>query len=494
MSTSHVIGGYDFGDATVLVAGLGISGESVTHILAVHGVPYVSVDQKKSDATYHSFDQVDWANISLVVTSPVFKPTSPFLLEAARRHIPVWSEVEFAWRTRVSRPQTGKPAGWIGITGTDGKTTTTEMIAAMLKAQGRVCPAVGNIGSPVSTAVQDPRNDGFVVELSSFAMHFTNSLHLDVAVWTNISADHLDWHGGFANYSHDKSKVFTNAQKAIVYNADDPVVSKYARAVQLPSTCHKVGFTLHEPSDGQIGVTDGWIVDRSALSTDSHAERVVALSDFSQQMCDADGTVYPHLIADALAAIGAARAVHVPVSAIRSALTSFTPDPHRIQLVAQYRHPHASTQSAQASDAQTVRFIDDSKATDVLAAQASLSSFPDHRVIWICGGLAKGATFTDLIRHNKAKMKAAIVIGVDQTPFTTALAAGGDVPYTCITPGDSGQHVMDQAIAAAMRYAQPGDIVLLAPAAASMDQFRNYPDRGDKFAAAARAWIAAQKD
>lgn len=491
MSASHVIGGYDFTGKTVLVAGLGISGESVVHILTAHDIPVISVDQKKTDATYSSFDDVDWSHISLVVTSPVFKPTSPFLIEASRRRIPVWSEVEFAWRTRVSRPQTGKPAGWIGITGTDGKTTTTEMIAAMLKAQGRTCPAVGNIGSPVSAAVQDPHNDGFVVELSSFAMHFTDSLHLQVAVWTNISADHLDWHGGFANYSHDKSKVFVNAQKAIVYNADDPVVSQHAYDVQLPATCQKVGFTLHAPQSSQIGVQDGWIVDRSSLShsySDVSDGRIIALSDFSAQLCDGNGHVYPHLIADGLAAIGAALAVRVPLSDIRTALAHFTPDPHRIQLVAQYR----DTADGQSDP---IAFIDDSKATDILAVQASLSSFPDGKVVWICGGLAKGATFTNLVASIRRKMKAAVVIGVDQAPFVSALkSAASDVPYTCIPAGGSGQQVMDQAIAAAMTYAKPGDSVLLAPAAASMDQFRNYPDRGDKFAAAARSWIQSQKD
>lgn len=492
---SLTIGGYDFAGKTVLVAGLGRSGRSVAGILADHGVPLVTVDQTKPEADLHSFDAVDWNRISLVVTSPVFKPSSPFLREAARRSIPVWSEVEFAWRTRVDHAGSRRPGGWIGITGTDGKTTTTEMVASMMREEGRDFPAVGNIGFPVSTAVQDPAHDGFVVELSSFAMHFTDTLSLDVAVWTNVSADHLDWHGGFANYSHDKSKVFHRARKAIIFNTNDPNVSRFAAAAQTQPGCERVGFTLGEPAPGQIGVRDGWVVDDSALSqgrSDISEGRIVPLSDFSEHLTQPDGTVYPHLLEDALAAVGAALAEGVSVGAIRRALSRFTPDPHRIQRVASW-NPGGSRRP--------VVFIDDSKATDILASQASLGAFPDKSVVWICGGLAKGATFGSLVARYKDKIKAAVVIGVDRAPFLEALRGSApEIPVEEIddtpasTPGDKhGEAVMRWAVEAAARHAAPGDVILLAPAAASMDQFANYLERGDRFAAAARRWVSHQE-
>jgi UDP-N-acetylmuramoylalanine--D-glutamate ligase len=478
-----VIGRYDFSNAVVLVAGLGISGRSVAEILTTHHVRVITVDEHNDAAEYSSFDNLNWDDITLVVTSPGFPPRTPFLRTAAQRGIPVWSEVEFAWQTRVDSNETGAPAPWIGITGTNGKTTTTEMTSAILNDAGKKIPAVGNIGEPVSQSVADPTNEGFCVELSSFALHFTDEMSLDVAIWTNVAADHLDWHGGFENYAADKSKVFKGARRAIIFNADDATVARFAASAPVASGCLKVGFTLGEPEPGQIGVVDGWMVDRSTLSkhiADVDGGLLVSLKSLGN-LSEPNGKVYPHLLADCMAATAAALAMGVPLTRIRETLSTFKLDAHRIQLVESY------TPSAESAP---IRFIDDSKATNAHAAAASLSSFSEKSVILIAGGLAKGARFEDLIEAQKHVIKAVVLIGVDQEPFLQALASQApELPLTRIPPVEQKSDVMRAAIDAAMNYAEPGDVVLMAPATASMDQFKSYVDRGNQFADQAHEWV-----
>lgn len=484
---TSLIGSQDFTGLTVLVAGLGLSGSGVVHVLRDHGVHVLTLDDGKKDADVRSDSPIDWNSIDLLVVSPVFPPSTPFILEAQKADVPVWSEIEFAWHTRSNSTATQAPAPWVGVTGTDGKTTTTEMISAMLTAAGKKAPAVGNIGVSASESVQDASADHFVVELSSFALHFTHSLHLDTAVWTNVSPDHLDWHGGFDNYARDKSTVFRQARRAIVFNADDRVVSRYATSAHTQSGCQRVGFTLGKPRKGQIGVDGGWIVDRSTLSEnadDITDGRVVRLAVFSDALKRSDGSVFPHLLADTLAATGAALSQGVSGDAIRKALANFVPDPHRLQRVASYKAPGVKAASRE------IRFIDDSKATDILASQASLSAFPDKSVLWICGGLAKGATFNKLLRQYGRKIKAAAIIGKDRTPFVEAFDDDApDVPYVQIQAED-GTQALRESIESLMSRADPGDVVLLAPAAASMDQFPNYVVRGDIFATLAKKWVA----
>ena len=228
---------------TVIVAGLGVSGQSMMEVLGSRAGRVLGVDEKKPDADLHSFDQIDWDNTDMVMTSPVFNPRTPFILEAQKRNIPVMSEVELAWQLRVNSNTTGKPAQWIG---TNGKTSTTEMTSEMLTACGLTAPAVGNIGKAVSHAAVDPANDVLCVELSSFQLHFTYSLELDCAAITNIADDHLDWHGGIENYAADKAKVFHNVKKALVYNADDP----WAERLMADATCpRRFSYSVNGQAD-----------------------------------------------------------------------------------------------------------------------------------------------------------------------------------------------------------------------------------------------------
>ncbi|MDF7664150.1 UDP-N-acetylmuramoyl-L-alanine--D-glutamate ligase [Bifidobacterium sp. ESL0763] len=474
--------GVDYTGKTVLVAGLGVSGRGAVEALRGRAGRVLSVDEGKAEADLRSFDDIDFDDIDVVVASPVFNPRTPFILEAQRRGIPVISEVQLAWNLRVPAKSglASAPAPWIGITGTNGKTSTTQMVSAMLTGCGMDAPAVGNIGKSVSLAATDPAHDALCVELSSFQMHFTDDVALDCAAITNIAADHLDWHGGMANYAADKAKVFHRARRALVFNADDERVSKLAAEAETGPECRKVGFTLNAPEPGQIGVSEGWIVDASGLAGAPYgsANALARVTDFAH-LCEPDGTIYPHLLADSLTALALAMGLGADPGHCLEALRAFAPGGHRIQTVARA--------SREGGD---IRFVDDSKATNAHAANASLSSYGPKSVVWIAGGLAKGGHFEDLVARQAGRIKAAVVIGVDQAPMREALAASAPgIPVTLIDPDDR-DSVMERAVQAAGDYAGPGDVVLMAPACASMDQFKSYAERGERFAKAAGRWVS----
>lgn len=498
----------------VLVAGLGVSGRGAVEVLRSVGAEPVTVDERNTEANIHDFSAIDWSTIDAVVTSPVFNPRTPFLQEAKAKNIPIMSEVELAWRVRVPSNRTNKPASWIGITGTNGKTSTTEITSAMLTACGLDAPAVGNIGKSVSHSALESTHDALCVELSSFQLHFTDSLELDCAAITNIAADHLDWHGGMEAYAKDKSKVFNNVRKALVYNAQDSRVSQLAKEAKLVKGCKRIGFTLDAPKIGEIGVQDGWIVDNSGIAGEVAGElkKIVALRDL-KHLCEPDGTVYPHLLADALTALALALGLTGDVDSAVHALCEFAPGGHRIQTV-------ATLQAADNNLSHAIRFVDDSKATNAHAASASLASFANDSVVWIAGGLAKGGHFEDLILSQRHVIKAVVVIGVDQRPVVEDLhKSAPNIPVTIVAPNGScsksydgvddemytsvenaentdiskddslAEAVMREAVDAAGKYVKPGDVVLLAPACASMDQFISYADRGNRFAVESQRWV-----
>ena len=477
-------------DKTVVIAGLGVSGTSLAEVLRERGAHVIGVDERKPEADLHSFDDVDWDHVDYVMSSPVFNPRTPFVLEAQRRGIPVMSEVEFAWQLRVNNERTGTPAPWIGITGTNGKTSTTEMTSEMLTACGLDAPTAGNIASgdmsmSLSRCATNPQHDVLCVELSSFQLHFTDSLALDCAAITNIADDHLDWHGGRENYAADKSKVFHNAKRAIVYNAQDAKVSELAAEAQTAEGCRKVGFTLEAPQAGQIGIEDGWIVDRSGVAGGAVGEsvRLAAITDFTH-LAEPDGTIYPHLLADALTALALALGLGVDSGKALEALKSFAPGGHRIATVAA---------TAPDEHGNVIRFVDDSKATNAHAVKASISSFAQGSVVWIAGGLAKGSRFEDLVASQSKALRGAVIIGTDQAPMLEAFASQApQIPLAVIDPSTPNEQVMERAVQEAGRMAQPGDVVLMAPACASFDQFKSYADRGDKFAQAAQQWVVGR--
>jgi UDP-N-acetylmuramoylalanine--D-glutamate ligase len=388
-------------------------------------------------------------DVDLVVASPGFRPTHPLLRAAAGRGVPVWGEVELAVQLAHERFGRSGPA-WLGVTGTNGKTTTVHMLEAMLIAAGHRARAVGNVGEPLIDAVvaAEPY-DVLAVELSSQQLHFAPSLRLAAGALLNLAPDHLDWHGSFEAYAAAKTAVWS--APIAIGNADDPEV----RRLLADAPGEPVEFTLAEPHPGQLGVTSGHLV------SNAYGDRDLVLA--------AVGDVRPaggHNVANALAAAALARAVGVGAEAIAAGLVAFVPDPHRNQDLGVHHD---------------LRWVDDSKATNAHAARGSLLGY--DRVVWIAGGQLKGASVDDLVREAAPRLSGVVLLGVDRAAIAAALRRHApDVPVIEVARHDDG--AMLDVVRAAAGLARPGDTVLLAPAAASYDMFANYGARGRAFAEA----------
>ncbi|WP_406142601.1 UDP-N-acetylmuramoyl-L-alanine--D-glutamate ligase [Streptomyces sp. NBC_01089] len=397
----------------------------------------------------------------LIVTAPGWRPDKPLFLAAAEARVPVWGDVELAWRLR--RPGA---APWLAVTGTNGKTTTVRMLASILRAAGLRTEAVGNIGVSLLDAVLgDEEYDVLAVELSSYQLHWAPSLRVHSAAVLNLAPDHLDWHGSMAAYAADKGRVYEGNTVACVYNAADPATEELVRAADVEEGCRAIGFTLGAPGPSQLGVVDGILVDRAFVADrQKQAQELAETADVTPPA--------PHNIANALAAAALARAYGVAPAAVRDGLRAFRPDPHRIEKVA---------------DVAGVAYIDDSKATNTHATEASLAAYDP--IVWIAGGLAKGASFDDLVGGAAKRLRGVVLIGAERALIAEALARHApEVPVVDLDRTDTG--AMSAAVREAARLARPGDTVLLAPACASMDMFVNYNKRGEAFADAVRELAA----
>ena len=470
----------------VCVTGLGVAGRSAARFLARSGVPVVAVDARERPEEQEAAAELRAlgaevrlgpeaadslpSGTELVVTSPGWRPDQPLLAAAAAAGIPVWGDVELAWRVRPT------DAPWLGVTGTNGKTTTVQMLESILQTAGFRAVACGNVGLPVLDAVlADEPYDVLAVEVSSFQLHWLQTVEFRSAAILNIAPDHIDWHGSLPAYAQDKARIWRGVEYA-VFNADDPIVSELAR--QQPDT---QDFTLG-PLDGErfhcLGVHDGLLLDRC------YGTRPDELQHLHEGTDGVGGAVLaslgdvrpraPHNVANALAAAGLARAlglhgVHrVPLWAVAEGLRRFSPGGHRIA--------HVATVGG-------VDYVDDSKATNPHAAAASLRAF--ERVVWVAGGLAKGATYEEVVAGAAGRLRAAVLMGRDRALVADALARHApEVPVVEVDRTDTG--AMDDVVRAAAGLAEPGDTVLLAPASASMDMFRDYAERGDAFAEAVR--------
>ena len=315
----------------------------------------------------------------------------------------------------------------------------------------------------------DPASyDVLAVELSSFQLHYPDSMRAESAAVLNVAEDHLDWYDGpqgMADYAADKGRIYSGVEQACVYNAADPETERLVREAEVADGARAIGFTLGMPSVGMVGVVDDILVDRAFIP-----ERQTSAAE----LCTVDDlfSPAPHVIANALAAAALARAHGVPQAAVRDGLRGFRTDGHRIAIVRTHHD---------------VTYVDDSKATNPHAALSSLLGF--ESVVWIAGGLAKGARFDDLVETVGPRLRAAVVLGQDREVVRDALARHApDVPVIVLEPGETGtgHAAMEVAVVAAAQVARPGDTVLLAPGCASMDMFTDYADRGDAFAAAVR--------
>ncbi|MFI5676122.1 UDP-N-acetylmuramoyl-L-alanine--D-glutamate ligase [Streptomyces cellulosae] len=458
----------------VTVAGLGVSGVPAAKVLRERGALVTVVndgDDERARAQAAELEALgvtvrlgDGATLpqgtELIVTAPGWKPDKPLFAAAAEAGVPVWGDVELAWRLRGP-----DAAPWLAVTGTNGKTTTVQMLASILKAAGLRTAAVGNIGVSLLDAVLGEEQysdlDVLAVELSSYQLHWAPSLRAHSAAVLNLAPDHLDWHGSMEAYAKDKGRIYEGNRVACVYNVADKATEDLVREADVEEGCRAVGFTLGTPGPSQLGVVDGILVDRAFVENrQKNAQELAEVSDVNPPA--------PHNIANALAAAALARAFGVPAAAVRDGLRAFTPDAHRIAHVA---------------DVDGVAYVDDSKATNTHAAEASLAAY--ESIVWIGGGLAKGATFDELVAKSAQRLRGAVLIGADRALIREALARHApEVPVVDLDRTDTG--AMLQAVQEARRLAAPGDTVLLAPACASMDMFTNYNQRGDAFAKAVR--------
>ncbi|REC99132.1 UDP-N-acetylmuramoylalanine--D-glutamate ligase [Microbacterium sp. AG157] len=483
----------DWKGLRVVVLGLSVTGFSVADTLAELGAEVLVVTER-ADAEYSRLlpvlgvslhegpletvpaEMADFAP-EVVVASPGFPPHHPVITWTRERGIALWGDVELAWRVRdkVVRPD-GRPADWVLITGTNGKTTTTRLTAEMLMTAGQRAVPVGNIGTPVLDAVRDPGGfDVFVVELSSHQLWYLNlqsgpdALSPHSAVCLNLADDHLEWHGGADAYRAAKAGVYTRTRVACVYNKADIATREMVEDAEVIEGARAIGFDLGVPGPSDLGVVDGILVDRAFLEERAtSALELTTVTDLAQR-----GLAAPHMVANILAASALARSLGATPAHIHDTLERFRLDPHRIQVVGAHLG---------------VTWVDDSKATNPHAAASSLAAYPG--AVWVVGGLLKGVDLGDLVRARGASVRAVIVIGTERDEIVTAFQRHAPaVPLFEVDHAET-EDVMAQVVELAAGVARDGDTVLLAPAAASFDQFASYSDRGDRFAEAVREWIA----
>lgn len=465
----------DWSGLNVAVLGLGVTGFSVADTLqelgcrvhVIYGNPdpererildVLGVQRFQSPDDEAQLAELTRIEPDLLIVSPGYRPDHPLTTYADNSGIPVWGDIQLAWRLR---DKTDRIADWICVTGTNGKTTTSQLTAHMLVAGGVKAAPVGNIGTPVLDAIRDPEGfDALVVELSSFQLHRLGNISPYAAVVLNIADDHLDWHGGREAYEQAKGHVYENVQVACVYNRADRVTEELVEQADVIEGARAISFGLDTPPPSGLGVIENLLIDRSF-----HAERFTsALELLSLEELEANALRAPHLIEDVLAAAALARSYGVAPEDIAAAVLDFHPDSHRLQFLL---------------EREGVRWVDDSKATNTHAAHASLRSFPT--VVWIVGGLLKGAELNELVVAHHERLRAAIVVGERQDEVVAALRRHApEVPIQLVTHGEP-ENVMNEAVTYAKSLAQPGDTVLLSPAAASMDQFTSYEHRGQVF-------------
>ena len=463
--------GSDWPLVHAVVAGIGVAGFAAADHLVHLGARVTVIDAADSARVRERADVLDviGATVRLgdgdtlpdgadvLVVSPGLPPTAPVIRAALGRDVPVWGELELAWRLRGP-----DPAPWLTVTGTNGKTTTTLMLESILRAAGKRTAAVGNIGSSLIDAVMDPVGyDVLAVEVGAPQLPFLLSASPLASVCLNLAPDHVDLFGSFEAYRDAKARIYRNTSVAAVYSTADPATERMVEEADVVEGCRAIGVTLGVPAASMLGVVDDLLVDRAFV--ENRAESALELASVHDVRPFA-----PHNVSNALAAAALARAYGVSPAAVREGLRSFEPAGHRITEVAEI---------------DGVRWIDDSKATNGHAAQTSLLAY--ESVVWIAGGMAKGQEFDELVRRTGARLRGVVLLGVDRALVRGALARHApQVPVVDVSRTDTG--AMDDVVGAAAAFARPGDTVLLAPGCASWDMFRDYAHRGDTFADAVR--------
>lgn len=465
----------DWSALTVVVAGAGVTGRAVATALTRRGAGIHVVDRSLVADSAAAADLMSQGiaaddddlgavvRADLLVMSPGWRPDAPIVQAAHALGVPVIGELDLAWTLQQQRG--GSAPAWLALTGTNGKTTAVTMLESMLLAEGKRATAVGNVGQPIVEAIDAAQPyDVLALELSSFQLHRSTRMRPLASAVLNVATDHIDWHGGFDAYAHDKGLIYERTVNTCVYSVDEPITRALVEAADVEQGCRAVGTTLGLPSLGELGVAEGLLLDR-AFEPDrrQHATELASISDVLPAA--------PHNVANALAAAALARAYGVAAESVRDGLRSFEPQAHRITTVA---------------TVDGITWVDDSKATNPHAAAASLATFDD--IVWIAGGLAKGAEFDDLVSAAARRLRAVVVIGTDGHLIADAVRRHApDVPVIDADDAETGPMLLMRAVVSqARRHAVTGSTVLLAPACASMDRFADYRERGELFAQAVR--------
>lgn len=406
--------------------------------------------------------------------SPLQSPVSELLALAARRDIEVIGEIELFARALTDMAQQGYQPKVLAITGTNGKTTVTAMTRQLVQASGHTVKVAGNISPAALGALRDALAaddlpEVWVLELSSFQLESTQSLHPDAAAVLNVTQDHLDWHGSMQAYVAAKARLLRMCDITIV-NRDDPQVLAMVDGIKKLTVR---SFGSDAPVlQGDLGLERShdmtWLVASEAADFDLPAaptrrKKIMAEPERAQGRAarlipaDALRARGQHNALNALAALALARSLGLGWAAMLHALRDYAGEPHRTEFIRTIAG---------------VDFINDSKGTNVGATVAALEGM-GTRVVLIAGGLGKGQDFAPLAEAARAHARAVVLIGQDAVLIAQALA-GIDVPTESVA-------TLEQAVSRSMELAQPGDTVLLSPACASMDMFRNYGHRGSSF-------------
>ncbi len=454
-------------DLSVCVVGLGVAGYSCADALMQLGASVTIVDESPGDihqeraevlgslgAVIRFGEAADLPlDSDLVVVSPGIRPSAPVLAPALAREIPIWGELELAWRLRRGP----RDAPWLCVTGTNGKTTVTLMLESMLAASGARAVSAGNIGVPLVDVIMHDDVEVIAVEVGAPQLPFVTSMSPWSAVCLNIADDHIDHFGSVEQYVNTKERIYRHTRHSAIYSVDNDVTRGMVERADVIEGCRAIGFTLGVPDVGMVGVVDDMLVDRAYL--DQRRDAALELASTNDVRPQA-----PHNIANALAASALARSYGVHPSAVRAGLRDFQPAPHRIAEVGEFSG---------------VKYVDDSKATNTHAAKTSLLAYPS--VVWVAGGVAKGQEFDDLVVEIHDRLRGVVLMGRDAGVIRDALARHApDVPVIVVERNETS--VMGEVIDAAAGLARPGDVVLLAPGCASWDMFTDYTERGRAFA------------
>lgn len=467
----------------VAIIGAGASGVSAANLLSGRGYRVTVFDQKKDTlpegvtATIRKVEDpasmgeaIAALKPEFLVVSPGVPPHSKALEAPGAQGVEIIGEVELAWRL-------GRQEDWLCVTGTNGKTTTVEMLASILRAWGEDVVASGNVGFPLT----EPKSMSakiLPVELSSAQLATTTTLAPTSSICLNVDVDHVDWHGSKEAYWAAKASVYDNTRVARIYYADDPQMRTWAEHAANPGSSVLLPLSFGEVGEGGIGIRDGYLIDRFTPSLAKPDAEPAAVDLRDVELLSA-GLATNHgadsvLVRDALAAAALAISVGAPLQAVRQGLSDFNPQEHRL---------------SPAGVAQGRTFVDDSKATNVHAALAALSSFDKSRLIWIVGGDTKGQDLGPLIREVGSQVKGVVVIGSDPRDLLETLAnRAPDTPVQRVVGVGRPEDWMGEVVRASMEMSAPGDTVLLAPACASWDQFASYAQRGDLFTQEVKSW------